>query len=194
MNPSASRLAIARALSVLGHPALVMPSAVVWVAHVRSAAPGVLAMAAMASVSVAVCVGVYSVLQVRAGRWRHVDASVPRERQQLNRFLVLLLFGMASVLSGLGQATPVGLGLALGGALVGSGLLLQRWLKLSLHVGFAVFAAVLLWPETVAVAGLLALSAGVAWSRRVLGRHGRADLLAGGLVGVAAGILFHLWA
>ena len=184
----------ARALSILGHPALLMPGAVVWVSIARNAPPSVLFTAASASVFVALCVGVYSAVQVRAGRWAHVDASVPRERGQLNLFLALLLFSTAGALWWSGQPRPVFLGLALGGGLVVVGHLLRRWLKVSLHVGFAVFAAVLLWPDAVAVAGLLALSAGVAWSRRVLGRHTRADLLAGSLAGVAVGVLFHLWA
>lgn len=183
-------LRAARLLSIIGHPALLMPAAVVGASLARQAPAAVLHVAAAASVFVAVCVGLYSVVQVRAGRWRHVDASVPAERSQLNQFLALLLFGTAGVLWGIGQPRPVSLGLALGGALVVFGHLLRRRCKVSLHAGFAVFAAGLLWPGVAAAAGL-ALAAGVGWSRLALRRHTRAEVVLGLLAGGVAAVAFH---
>lgn len=192
-SDSGSDVRVARALSILGHPALLMPGAVVWVSIARNAPPSVLFTAASASVFVALCVGVYSAVQVRAGRWAHVDASVPRERGQLNLFLALLLFGTAGALWWSGQPRPVFLGLALGGGLVVVGHLLRRWLKVSLHAGFAVFAAGLSWPGPVAF-GLLALAVGVCWSRLVLRRHTLAEVVVGFVAGGVAGFGFHLCA
>lgn len=186
-------MAVARTLSILGHPALLMPGAVVWASIARNAPPSVLFTAASASVFVALCVGVYSAVQVRAGRWAHVDASVPRERGQLNLFLALLLFGTAGALWWSGLPRPVFMGLALSGGLVVVGHLLRRWLKVSLHAGFAVFAAGLSWPSPVAF-GLLALAAGVCWSRLVLRRHTLAEIVVGCVAGGVAGFGFHLCA
>jgi hypothetical protein len=182
----------ARALSVVGHPALLMPVAVVWAAALKNAAPDVLHAAVAACGVVVACVALYSGVQVRAGRWQHVDASVPHERRQLNGFLALLLFGVAGGLWWGCQPWPVALGLALGGAVVVFASLLRRWLKLSLHAAFALFAAVLLWPQWMAVLGGLALAAGVSWSRLVLRRHTLAEVVAGLLAGAAAGVAFHL--
>jgi membrane-associated phospholipid phosphatase len=70
--------------------------------------------------------------------------------------------------------------------------LLRRWLKLSLHAAFAVFAASLLWPSVMAVVGLLALAVAVAWSRLVLRRHTLGEVVVGLLAGGAAGVGFHL--
>jgi len=182
----------AQALSVVGHPALLMPCAVVWSATLRNAPPAVLHAAAAACGFVVVCVGIYSVVQVRAGRWQHVDASVPHERRQLNGLLSLLLFGVAGGLWWSAQPWPVTLGLAMGGAVVVMASLLRRWLKLSLHAAFAVFAASLLWPSVMAVVGLLALAMAVAWSRLVLRRHTLGEVVVGLLAGGAAGVGFHL--
>lgn len=184
---------VARALSVLGHPALLVPGAVVWTSVARHASPSVLYAAAAASVFVAISVGVYSVVQVRAGRWEHVDASVPRERRQLNLFLALLLFGTSGALWWRGLPRAVYLGLALCGVLVVFTHMLRRWLKTSLHVGFAVFAALLVWPDALVCALLMVLAVGVAWSRLVLRRHTLAEVVVGFLAGGFAGLGFQLF-
>lgn len=181
---------LARTLSIVGHPALLMPGAVVWAARLNQAPPALLQAAVVACGLVVVCVGIYSVVQVRAGRWQHVDASQPHERRQLNRLLALLLLGLAGALWWAGQPAPVVLGLALGGAVVVLASGLRHWLKLSLHAAFAVLAAALLWPSVPAVLALLALAAGVSWSRWVLRRHTRTEVLVGMLAGAAAGLGF----
>ena len=185
-----SRQAWARALSVLGHPALLMPLAASANAAQRAGAPGLVLTVAAVSVALALLVMLFSAWQVRAGRWRHVDASVPQERRHLNLLLCGLLFGGAVLLLALGAAPEVALGLGLGGVLVLLALLLQRWLHLSLHVAFASYAAVLAWPAWGWVLAGLGLTAAVAWSRLVLGRHRPPDLWAGALAGLLVGAVF----
>lgn len=189
-KPGRLTTGLARALSIVGHPALLMPGAVVWAARLNQAPPALLQVAVVACGLVVVCVGIYSVVQVRAGRWQHVDASQPHERRQLNQLLALLLLGLAGALWWAGQPAPVVLGLALGGAVVVLAGGLRHWLKLSLHAAFAVLAAALLWPRMPAVLALLALAAGVSWSRLVLGRHTCTEVLVGMLAGAAAGLGF----
>jgi hypothetical protein len=191
-KPGRLTTGLARALSIVGHPALLMPGAVVWAARLNQAPPALLQAAVVACGLVVVCVGIYSVVQVRAGRWQHVDASQPHERRQLNQLLALLLLGLAGALWWAGQPAPVVLGLALAGGLVVLASGLRHWLKLSLHAAFAVFAATLLWPGAVAVTGVLALAAGVAWSRVVLHRHTLREVVVGLLAGAAAGVGFQL--
>ena len=196
MQPSAiwgrSRTLAARALSVIGHPALLMPLAVALGIVGADAPPPLLQIALTTAVLVAVIVGLYSLWQVRAGRWAHVDASQPRERSQLNLFLALLLFGAAGLLWALGQPPAVALGAGVMAVLVLAAHLLRRWLKLSLHAAFAVFAASLVWPSIVGVVLILALAAGVAWSRLVLRRHTLPEVLLGLLLGAAFGAGFRL--
>ncbi len=131
----------------------------------------------------------FSGLQVRRGRWRHVDASGEDERRGLNAFL-LLLFALASVLAWwrLG-VSPLPVALMLAAAVVALALLVSGWCKLSLHVAFVSFAALIPGTWTALLAfGLL--GGAVAWSRLALHRHGRLDLFAGLLAGVAAGIIY----
>ena len=186
MIPSAARV-----LSIVGHPALLMPAAVAWSASARGAPAQALHLAVSASIAVALAVGAYSLWQVRAGRWSHVDAPAPGERRQLNVFLVLLLLGVSAALWGFGQPLLVSLGLGLGGALVLATHLLRRWLKVSLHASFAVYAAALLWPAALAMGVVLLLAAAVSWSRLALRRHTLAEVLAGLAAGAAAGCLFN---
>jgi len=180
----------ARGLSILGHPALLMPLAVVGSALVQGAPPQVVRVAAAACGVVAISVGVYSMLQVRAGRWEHVDASAPNERGQLHRLLLLLLFGMPGLLWWMGQPRVLVVGLAITGGVVAVARQLRRWLKVSLHAAFAAFAAGLLWPNLPVAVACTLLAVGVAWSRRVLGRHSW-DVLVGLLLGAVAGLVFH---
>ena len=181
----------ARVLSIVGHPALLMPAAVAWSASARGAPAQVQHLVVSASIAVALGVGAYSLWQVRAGRWSHVDASMPCERRQLNVFLVLLLFGVSGALWAFGQPLLVPLGLGLGGAVVLATHLLRRWLKVSLHACFAVYAAALLWPAALAVGAVLLLAAAVSWSRLALRRHTLAEVLAGLATGASAGCLFN---
>ena len=182
----------ARVLSIVGHPGLLMPLAVALGAS-GSGAPAVRVQAAVgAAVLVALVIGIFSLWQVRRGRWTHVDASLPRERGQLNVFVALLLFGTAMVLA-LGAGAPHGaLGAALAGAVVAGAHLLRRRLKVSLHAAFALYAAALVWPAVPATPLIMLLAAGVAWSRLALRRHTLAEVLTGLLFGGAAGALFRL--
>ena len=66
--------------------------------------------------------------------------------------------------------------------------LLRHWLKVSLHAAFAVFAVALVWPHLAPTLATLLLAVGVAWSRLVLHRHTRAEVLLGLGFGAAFGI------
>jgi len=178
----------ARALSVIGHPGLLVPAAVAVAASGANAPPRLLPVALGSALVVVVIVGLYSLLQVRAGRWAHVDASHPRERSQLNPLLAALLGSTAVLLWALGQPLPVALGPLAAALLVGLAHLLRRWLKVSLHAAFAVFAVALVWPQLGLTLATAALAAGVGWSRLVLQRHTLAEVLLGLGFGAAFGI------
>jgi hypothetical protein len=180
----------ARALSVVGHPGLLVPGAVAVAASGADVSPQRLPVALATAVAVAVIVGLYSLWQVRVGRWRHIDASQPRERHQLNLFLAALLCGAAALLWALGQPRAVALGPLLAAGVVGLTHLLRRRLKVSLHVAFALFALTLVWPHPVLTPAVALLTAGVAWSRVVLGRHTPAEVWLGLLFGASGGAAF----
>jgi hypothetical protein len=182
--------AFARAVSILGHPMLVLPVAALLLATrtlgVREAAWMALGFAGFAALVMG-----WSGWQVRRGRWQHVDASRHEERRTLNRFLLVAL-ALAAVLGWVaGQPVQLALGLILAAALIAVAMLGARWCKLSLHMAFVIYAAILLsqlhpgW----GIAGL-AFAALMAWSRLKLRRHVPRDLVAGALAGATAGDLF----
>ena len=91
----ATSIAAARALSILGHPVVVVPVAVVTlVVHEHSSSVALITwvMCGIGAVLLA-----FSFWQVRRGRWQHIDASAPTERRSLNVFLAVVLFLGAAV-------------------------------------------------------------------------------------------------
>ncbi len=180
---------IARALSILGHPALLMPAAIVGTSLSADAPAATVALAAGASLAVAGVVLAYSFLRVRSGAWAHPDASRPAERLQLNLFLLGTLLAVGVLSYALSRPPAVTAGALLCAGIVAAALLLRGRLKVSLHVAFAMFAAALWWPSPV-FALQLALAGGLAWSRLALGRHTPAEVVLGAIVGTVAGLAF----
>jgi membrane-associated phospholipid phosphatase len=182
----------ARAVSIFGHPMLVLPLAALAVAVARGQGRAAVWMA-LGFALFAALVMAYSWWQVRRGRWVHVDASNKDERSSLNRFLVVALVVAAVLAMRYGHNREIGLGLGLSAAMIALAMLTARWWKLSLHMAFVVFAATLLW-SVAWWAGLAAFAcaAAVAWSRLQLRRHVPRDLLAGAATGLLAGIAFLL--
>ncbi|WP_396269454.1 hypothetical protein [Ideonella sp.] len=181
------KVAIARALSILGHPGVVMPAALMVMSRqVGSAANAALFVA----LGVTALVVLYSLWQVRRGAWAHVDASQRPERLQLNRFVGAVLLA-SSALAWLNGALALALGLVASASLLLMALALQRRCKLSLHVGFACLAAGLMWPNAVALGLGALLASGVAWSRLVLQRHVPRDLWVGAAAGSLAVLVVH---
>jgi hypothetical protein len=187
------RIAVARAVSIAGHPVVLVLIAAMIAAASRGASFLQLRLVGAAVAALGIIVLGYSWLQVRAGRWSHVDASVRHERSSLNAFLtVLLLLGAALSWFGL-HSLQLSVALALSGVLIFAAMLVARWVKLSLHTAFAAFATALLWPLTLAVLAGVLVSAAVAWSRLALGRHVVADVISGALLGTVAGSAYHVW-
>lgn len=179
--------AIARAVSIFGHPMLVLPLAALVLLLLRGQQQLAWWLALGFSGFAAVVMG-YSAWQVRRGRWAHVDASGKQERSSLNRFLLVLLL-LSALGAWLAQAAEPAIGLALSAAMVVTAMATSRWCKLSLHMAFVVFAAVLLGHAAwwLGLASLLFAGA-VGWSRLRLQRHVPRDLVAGALTGALAGI------
>lgn len=181
----------ARAVSIFGHPMLVLPMAALALTLSRGETRTALWMA-VGFAAFAALVMAYSGWQVRRGRWSHVDASNTGERQALNRFLLAALLVATALAALFGHSRDLTLGLGLSAAMVGIALLTARWWKLSLHMTFVVFAASLLllgaswWVGLVAVAFAVL----VAWSRLALQRHVPRDLVAGMAAGALAGMVF----
>ena len=163
------------------------------VASERGASPGQLRFIGGAVALFGAVVMGFSWLQVRAGRWAHVDASNTNERKSLNVFLAVLCFLGALFLWFVSHRPYMSYALALSGSVIVVALLVARWAKMSLHAAFAAFATALVWPIIPAVVAGTLITAAVVWSRLVLERHVVADIAAGLVLGVVAGTGYHVW-
>ena len=177
------RIAIARAVSVLGNPIVLVSVAALTTASTQGAPLMQLRIIGVFLLTFAGVVFGFMWFQVRAGRWTHVDASARSERPSLNLFLVGLLVLSAVLLRYLLRSPHMSIALVLAAMLVVAALLLARWVKVSLHTAFAAYSTALLWPLTLAVVGGIVVTAAVAWSRLALGRHVAADVGVGFLLG-----------
>lgn len=165
-----------------------MSSAVVCLSAVRD--PGRVWTTALGLGLIAATVMAFSWRQVRRERWSHIDASRPEERAGLNRALTWLLIAVAAVAAWRGMR-ELALGAALSVAMILAARASSRWCTLSLHVGFAVFAAGLLWTwSPLATLVGLTFAATVAWSRAALQRHTPRDLMIGAAAGALSAVAF----
>jgi hypothetical protein len=186
-----SPLALARVISIAGHPVLVLPVAVMVSGRVRGVSMATRSMTIGVTVGIGVVVLVFSVVRVWLGHWKHVDASEPAERNQLNGFTAVLLLGAA--LAGFltsGGSPDLYLWPACSGGVVLAAMGLRRRMKLSQHVAFDLFAAMAVLPSVGSAVAIALLTGAVAWSRLALGRHTRAEVAVGTVVGLGAGAAF----
>ncbi len=184
-------IAIARSLSIFGHPLVVVPIAVVTlVLYGRTSSPALIVSVVCGIAGVVLA---FSFWQVRRGHWQHVDASARAERRSLNLFLAIVLFLGAAVAFYQLPEPGLSLGLLLSGLLIVAVMLVSPWVKLSLHASFAAFAVLLLWPLNLWYVALASVTAvGICWSRVVLARHTVVEVLGGSLLGGFFGACFWL--
>jgi hypothetical protein len=179
--PSPTIHAIARWMSIVLHP-FVTVTLLALAAGGRAA----LLVALFATIPLAILMAV----QVRMGRWTNADASERHERPALLAVGGFGLLALAAWLAGSEPASPLLRGLAGPIALLASSAALNRWLKVSLHVGFATLSSLTLvrlglptgWALVAAVPILV-------WSRLVLRRHTPIELAAGVVLGGSASLL-----
>jgi hypothetical protein len=172
---------LARYLSIVGHPFIVIPMSVAAVSVLRGG--DTRAAASVALLFLAVSIGV--LFGIRAGRFNDFDVS---ERQRRPSFYVMLTGATLGLAVWLREQPGALRACALAGAALAVCGLLNRWTKASLHTAFALYAAGL-WGAWSVSAGRVALliAVAVAWSRVRLGRHSWNEVAVGAAVGLVAG-------
>ena len=178
---------LARWISIVGHPFVMIGLLVGMAARQRSARmAGSIAIVAIFTV---VPLLALMIRQVRRGAWHNADASNIHERPTLYR---VGLAGLVGLLIFLRMSQPQsflvrGVVPALGMFAVCA--VLTRWVKVSLHMAFAAFAAsALAFSGSVVGWALMAFLPVLGWSRFVLGRHHAGELVLGLAIGAGAGI------
>jgi membrane-associated phospholipid phosphatase len=127
----------------------------------------------------------YILWKVRSGAWSDLDVSARKDRPQL--FLIGFAFLLLTVLVLTITSQPIvyARGCLAAMILIAGGWFLNRWLKPSMHAGFAMLTASSLWPLNAwlsLVAILFAVAVG--WSRVQLRRHTWPEVAVGLVLGM----------
>ena len=127
----------------------------------------------------------YILRKVRIGEWTDLDVSARKDRPQL--FLVSFAFLLLTVLilSLTGQSIIYARGCLAAIILIVGGWFLNRWLKPSMHAGFAMLTASSLWAVNAQLSFVAMLFAvAVGWSRVELRRHTWVEVVVGLVLGL----------
>lgn len=173
---------LARTTSIAGNPLLLIPITVF-------ATAGNWRWALIVAVTTTVPLVIIIRRNVRRGTWSDFDVS--RREQRLGLYLaglaVLLL--TAIVFYFLGAGPRMMRALSAGFLMFAAGVLGHRFLKISMHMMFTTFCAVLIvWQHPWSAVAVLPFVALLAWSRRFLERHSWPEIVTGTLIGTAAGV------
>ena len=181
-------------VSVLAHPFVLIPLLVGYVTA-RSLPTGQAAMVVGIVVAGAILPMLWIISRrVRSGAWTNYDVSVREQRTGMYPAALAIAGVTVLVLAWARSPRPVLLGAVGSLLLIVASSLVNLRLKVSLHVGFAAFAAVAVLPDRTLSAGLGLVALAVAWSRLELGRHSVAEVVGGALLGVAVGMAVVMWA
>lgn len=180
---------IARFISIVGHPALLMPIAAAIAAN-SAGGSDVQLFAVVIAIFFAILVFAYSHHKTKSGDWQHIDASMQSERKELNSVAGVLLVVGAAILFLLKVNSGAVFAVGLSGVMVLCFHFLIRIAKPSLHVGFAVFATCLTYPNIIAMIVFFLAAMLIGWSRLYLARHTWLDLAVGALIGYFVGVCF----
>src|SRR6266852_4401157 len=120
-----------------------------------------------------------------SGRWETVDASAPADRPALYTVAFLLLIPLGFYFLVGERAKEMIRGLAAVALLIAVAAAANRWIKLSVHVAIATFAAVIITKLVPGFGGmLLAFLPILGWSRLKLSRHSIFEVLGGFVLGL----------
>ncbi len=186
-----SQLNIARWISVIGHPFLLMPLLTGLIAYRLLPPRQAIIAEAVALGVVIIPAAIFTFLKVRKGMWNNLDVSDQNHRSQFYGMLIALL-GVLTIISWV-AAVPrsIALGTTAILVLVCIAFGLNKTIKVSLHTGFSIFVAcVLFLMQPMFALFALMLAVAVAWSRIVLGRHTAREVLFGGILGLVVGGVF----
>jgi len=176
--------ALARWISIVGHPFVVTIALVVATALHFGGTREAIRTALLVAVVAILPIAVLMVRQVRRGAWGNVDASHRGERPLLFAVGLLALAALLGVLLVLRPDSFLVRGAAGVLAMLAVCAVATRWIKVSLHMAFAALAAVtLLALGSPSGWALLSILPPLAWSRLVLGRHRPAEVVVGLLLG-----------
>jgi len=178
----------ANLISTLGHPFLLLPLVLAWLTILKvgfeAAWPTLAAIFACIVIMV-----VFLYIKKKRGQISNWDVSVQQERSRNIYLPILLLTGVAAAALYFFKQPFIGDTLFFG-LLILVCYAINARIKVSQHTVMAYYVSFLVMPVNLWVGlGLLAFAPMIGWSRVVLGRHKKEEVLVGTLVGVVFGLL-----
>ena len=139
---------------------------------------------AIVIVAMLVPLGLFIWNRYSLGHWETVDASAPSDRPALYTAAFILLIPIGAYFIWRDRSLEMVRGLAAVAILIGILAGLNRWIKLSVHLAIATFAAVIIASLAPAFGlALLIFLPLLGWSRLILSRHKLAEVVGGFLLG-----------
>jgi membrane-associated phospholipid phosphatase len=174
----------AMVLSIVGHPLIVMPLTVL--ISVRQPFFRTLIYAGITILPLMFVIR----RKVRAKEWTDHDVSEPRQRREFYWVLLVVLGGSIALFSLFGFPRPLIVGTAVSFGLLVLGMVISLWSKISIHMMFCAYSAMILTRIGVAASIIaLGLLLTLGWARVVLGRHTVPQVISGAAMGAIAGLV-----
>jgi hypothetical protein len=186
-----SRITIARWISIVAHP-LVLALVLVGVSAAKlQGGPAAAQLLGLTAVVVVVPLWVFMWRKWRSGAWETMDASAPKNRPLLYLRALLLMAALTACIGlSSGWHAPWLRGCIAVLAMISAAAILNKWIKLSNHMAFAIFVAVVLLQVDRRAGGpVMLIVPMLAWSRITLGRHSWPEVIGGACLGAVAGLL-----
>jgi membrane-associated phospholipid phosphatase len=188
---TARQLRLAQILSVLGHPFVLVPLTIL-LSFAPSQRGGRL-FAVLAVFIASTILPLFFIIRrkVSTKEWTDADVSNRQQRQHFYYFTLGILALSIPIAWLLRMPAQLITGTIVSLALLGAGLLINTRLKISMHMMFAAYCAVILARAQLAfLLCALAVLFALAWSRLVLRRHTLSEIIFGLLLGATAGLVF----
>lgn len=188
MSAPGLRREVARWISILGHPFVLIPLMVAAVTVGWLPPRQVALIVGLVLLGSVVPMLLLMARRVRSGAWTNYDVSVREERHGMYPAALVLSGGTVLLLAATGAPWPILRGVLAVLLLISIAAVVNLRLKISLHMAFATYTAAVLFPVSRGLgAGVLALTLAIAWSRLELGRHTLPEVIGGALLGAVVG-------
>lgn len=188
MSAPGLRREVARWISILGHPFVLIPLMVAAVTVGWLPPRQVALIVGLVLLGSVVPMLLLMARRVRSGAWTNYDVSVREQRHGMYPAALVLSGGTVLLLAATGAPWPILRGVLAVLLLISIAAVVNLRLKISLHMAFATYTAAVLFPVSRGLgAGVLTLTLAIAWSRLELGRHTLPEVIGGALLGAVVG-------
>ncbi len=185
------QISIARWVSIIGHPFLLIVLLVLLVCSAQGA--GAFRIAGIVAAAGLIPLGIFMWWRHASGRWQTVDASSPKDRPVAYIAAFAALVPLTLYFLFVEPSSDMVRGNVAFALMLGAAAALNRWIKLSMHMAFAVFTCLILAKLCLGYGlTMLIFIPLIGWSRVALSRHTAREVVGGCVLGAIVAIIT-LW-